>query len=51
MPSKIMEHVWFVDSLWYSFLFDMPEEQSIANYFGKVDLSTCLFTFFPSVER
>ncbi|MCO5611757.1 hypothetical protein L7F22_066015 [Adiantum nelumboides] len=51
MPSNVIDQVWFVDSLWYDFMLDMPAERALSNYFGSIDLSAKLFTFFPIVEN
>ncbi|MCO5594497.1 hypothetical protein L7F22_048528 [Adiantum nelumboides] len=51
MPSNVMDQVWFVDSLWYDFMLDMPAERALSNYFGSIDLLAKLFTFFPIVEN
>ncbi|MCO5611321.1 hypothetical protein L7F22_065573 [Adiantum nelumboides] len=51
MPSNVMDQVWFVDNLWYDFMLDLPAERAMSNYFGSIDLSAKLFTFFPIVEN
>lgn len=50
-PKDIMERVWFIDSLWYSYILQDVSELGMENFFGKVDLATQMFTFFPIVDR
>ncbi|MCO5549892.1 hypothetical protein L7F22_003367 [Adiantum nelumboides] len=51
MLSNVMDQVWFIDSLWYDFMLDISAERALSNYFGSIDLSAKLFTFFPIVEK
>ncbi|MCO5546920.1 hypothetical protein L7F22_000359 [Adiantum nelumboides] len=46
-----LKHVWFVDSLWLSFMETLPSDRAMRNYFGRVDLSNRMFTFFPIVDE
>ncbi|MCO5552089.1 hypothetical protein L7F22_040983 [Adiantum nelumboides] len=46
-----LKHVWFVDSLWLSFMKTLPSDRAMRNYFGRVDLSNRMFTFFPIVDE
>ncbi|MCO5555642.1 hypothetical protein L7F22_009187 [Adiantum nelumboides] len=46
-----LKHVWFVDSLWLSFMESLPSDRAMRNYFGRVDLSNRMFTFFPIVDE
>lgn len=47
----IVEHVWFVDSLWFSYMSTTINQVAMDNFFGKVDLATQIFTFFPIIDR
>ncbi|MCO5548254.1 hypothetical protein L7F22_001711 [Adiantum nelumboides] len=46
-----LKHVLFVDSLWLSFIETLPSDRAMRNYFGRVDLSNRMFTFFPIVDE
>ncbi|MCO5551562.1 hypothetical protein L7F22_005067 [Adiantum nelumboides] len=50
-PEEVVDYVWFVDSLWHSYILQTVSELAMENYFGKVDLSKYTFTFFPIVDR
>ncbi|KAI5078801.1 hypothetical protein GOP47_0006472 [Adiantum capillus-veneris] len=49
--SDIIEHVWFVDSLWFSYMLTNTSQLAVENFFGKVDLAAQTFTFFPIISR
>lgn len=51
LREETLDQAWFVDSLWYSFMQTMPSERALRNYFGRVDLSSRVFTFFPIVDE
>ncbi|MCO5601127.1 hypothetical protein L7F22_055246 [Adiantum nelumboides] len=50
-PEEVVDYVWFVDSLWHSYILQTVSELAMENYFGKIDLSKYTFTFFPIVDR
>ncbi|KAI5076325.1 hypothetical protein GOP47_0008390 [Adiantum capillus-veneris] len=49
--EEALNHVWFIDRLWLSFVQTLPSKRAMQNYFGRVDLSNRMFTFFPIVDE
>ncbi|MCO5611521.1 hypothetical protein L7F22_065774, partial [Adiantum nelumboides] len=51
LPESILEQIWFVDSLWLSFLRQKKVTKSaMKNFFGSPDLGRHVFSFFPIVD-
>lgn len=51
LEEDVIDRVWFIDSLWFSFMQTLPTERAMRNYYGRIDLSTRMFTFFPIVDE